>query len=51
MKHIIKIMIFAGVGAMLCNACANDKGDKFNYLLDEFADLKVMRYKVPGWET
>ena len=51
MKHIIKIMIFAGVGAMLCNACANDKGDKFNYLLDEFADLKVMRYKVPGWEN
>ncbi len=44
-------MIFAGVGAMLCNACANDKGDKFNYLLDEFADLKVMRYKVPGWEN
>ncbi len=26
------------------------KQDDFKYLLDEFADLKVMRYQVPGWE-
>ena len=26
------------------------KQDEFKYLLDEFADLKVMRYQVPGWE-
>ncbi len=40
MKQILKIMIFAGVGAMLCNACANDKADKFNYLLDDEGKMK-----------
>lgn len=24
--------------------------DTFRYLVDEFADIRVMRYKVPGWE-
>ena len=23
----------------------------FKYQIDSFADLKVMRYKVPGWEN
>ena len=23
----------------------------FEYLVDEFADLKVMRYRIPGWDT
>jgi dipeptidyl-peptidase-3 len=23
----------------------------FKYLVDEFADLKVMRYRIPGWDT
>ena len=26
------------------------QNEDFHYLLDEFADLKVMRYQVPGWE-
>lgn len=30
-------------------ACTPQKAE-FHYLIDEFADLKVMRYKVPGWE-
>lgn len=28
----------------------NDKVEGFRYLVDEFADLKVMRYTIPGWE-
>lgn len=30
-------------------SCA-PKQAEFHYLIDEFADLKIMRYKVPGWE-
>ena len=30
-------------------SCAPKQAD-FHYLIDEFADLKIMRYKVPGWE-
>ena len=29
----------------------NDKVEGFRYLIDEFADLKVMRYTIPGWEN
>lgn len=44
------ILGFAG----LLTACGT--GDKkakegdFKYLVDEFADLKVMRYQIPGWD-
>ena len=30
-------------------SCAQNEGE-FKYLVDEFADLKIMRYQVPGWE-
>ncbi len=29
---------------------SNQDGKEFRYLIDEFADVKVMRYQVPGWE-
>lgn len=29
----------------------SDKKDNFKYEVDEFADLQVLRYKVPGFET
>ena len=28
----------------------NDKVENFRYLIDEFADTKVIRYTVPGWD-
>ena len=35
-------------------SCGNDAAtqqDKdFKYLIDEFADLKIMRYRIPGWD-
>ena len=32
-------------------SCSGNKGETdFKYLIDEFADLKVMKYQVPGWD-
>ena len=30
---------------------AGGDGKEFRYTIDRFADLKVMRYRVPGWEN
>ena len=35
---------------MISCTVKNDKVEGFRYLVDEFADLKVMRYTIPGWE-
>ena len=48
MKSIYKVMMISGLLAVTAG-CGQKKSD-FKYLLDEFADLKVMRYTVPGWE-
>ena len=51
MKNIVKMCIFALMASWAASSCGEKKNDDgFRYLLDEFADLKVMRYKVPGWE-
>ena len=46
----IKMVTVAGLAgaAVSCGQKAAD--ENFHYLIDEFADLKIMRYKVPGWE-
>ena len=51
MKHTI-IKMIAATGLAACAVSCADKADEgdFKYLIDEFADLKVMRYKVPGWD-
>lgn len=36
-------------GAAAC-ACSGSKGD-FKYNIDQFADIRVMRYQVPGWDA
>ena len=41
-------MMLSSAAAMLA-ACAPKEGD-FKYTIDSFADLKVMRYRIPGWE-
>lgn len=54
LKNMLTIF---GVAALL-SACGQGgqkdertaQKEDFHYLLDEFADLKVMRYQVPGWE-
>ncbi|MBP5537994.1 MAG: dihydrofolate reductase [Bacteroidales bacterium] len=52
MKRLIRIMISFGALAIIagCQHRTEEEIQEFHYLLDEFADLKVMRYKVPGWE-
>ena len=52
MKIFGKMITIAGMAAALvsCSDKAAKEGD-FKYLLDEFADLKIMRYQVPGWDA
>ena len=51
MKFSIKMVLGAGLAATLmsCSDKAAQEGE-FKYLIDEFADLKIMRYQVPGWD-
>ena len=56
MKLIGKMITIAGMAAAL-SSCSGQKpeADKtadtdFRFLIDEFADLKIMRYQVTGWD-
>ena len=44
------MITIAGLAAALAS-CSDKtaKNEDFKYLVDEFADLKIMRYQVPGW--
>ena len=48
MKLFTKMITLTGLAAAMVS-CA-DKSSDFKYLMDEFADLKIMRYQVPGWD-
>ena len=54
MKFVFKMITIAGLAAALVSC--SDKTEKtaqngdFKYLVDEFADLKIMRSQVPGWD-
>lgn len=51
MKFLSKMVLFTGLASVSLSCTDNaDKGE-MKYLLDEFADLKVMRYDVPGWDA
>ena len=45
--------MFLGIAGLL-TACApsekKSQNEEFKYLVDEFADIKVMRYQIPGWD-
>lgn len=51
MKLLGKMITVAGMAAALVS-CSDKaaENDGFRYLMDEFADLKIMRYQVPGWD-
>ena len=54
MKSGIKMILSIGAAAALFSCGQGDKktqDNDFHYLLDEFADLKVIRFKVPGWDA
>ncbi len=49
MKFIAKMITVAGMAA-LAASCSDNEKTEFKYLVDEFADLKIMRYQVAGWD-
>ena len=53
MKHILKMMIVIGSAALAgaCSGPGQKSQNDFKYTIDSFADLKVMRYQIPGWEN
>ncbi|MBR1872435.1 MAG: dihydrofolate reductase [Bacteroidales bacterium] len=45
-------MVFAASAAMLsCGPRQKAADDDFKYLVDGFADLNIIRYKIPGWDN
>ena len=50
MKFFGKMLTIAGVAALMSGVDAAAQDKDFKYLVDEFADLKIMRYKVHGWD-
>ena len=55
MKIAVKIILTA-ISSLAAVSCSQTKNgnvadDGFNYTIDQFADLKIMRYKVPGWDA
>ena len=51
MKLYKMILLLAGAAA--ASACSKKAPQEaeFKYTIDQFADLKIMRYQVPGWEN
>ena len=52
MKALSRMITIAGIAAAFAS-CSSDEAaqnSEFKYLIDEFADLKIMRYQVPGWD-
>lgn len=52
MKNITKMLITlaSAAGVMACSQ-GEKKSSDFKYLIDEFADIKIMRYQIPGWDN
>src|SRR5665647_2967521 len=47
-KLIFMSLLTALVGFSSCNS--TKKTENFNYVVDTFADLQILRYQVPGYE-
>ena len=52
MKNITKMLITlaSAAGVMACSQ-GEKKSSEVKYLIDEFADIKIMRYQIPGWDN
>lgn len=48
-------MLFVLAAGLLSGSCSSGKkeagNETFKYLADEFADIRVIRYKIPGWDS
>ncbi len=52
MNRLTKTLLIMGLALCACTGKEKNTGseDAFRYTIDQFADLKVMRYRIPGWE-
>ena len=46
------MLLIAGSAALTLTSCGNKPAEQadFKYLIDEFADLRIIRYRIDGWE-
>ncbi len=54
MNYFKVMLLVLASGIMTLSSCDNSKKEvneePFKYLADEFADIRVIRYRIPGWE-
>ena len=47
----ILILLFFIFSLLSCTKVAeNENGNKFSYFSEQFADLKILRYQIPGFD-
>ena len=53
MNFIKTMTIVCGLGLALasCSNAPKSEQGEFKYIADEFADLQILRYQIPGWES
>ncbi len=44
------ISVALGVCTLLCVSCQKEQTTEFNYTVDKFYDLEILRYQVPGFD-
>ncbi|MBO7622838.1 MAG: dihydrofolate reductase, partial [Bacteroidales bacterium] len=49
MRTKLKMLATIASVAAICS-CGQKQPEAFRYTVDEFADLKIMRYQIPGWD-
>lgn len=40
-----------GTAVASCSQATQTKEEPFKYTVDEFADLQILRYRIPGWDS
>jgi len=52
MEKLVKMALLAGSAALALISCRQEPAGQegFKYLIDEFADLRIIRYRIEGWE-
>ncbi len=50
-KTMLIIISLSGLSLNSCRDAVQEEPQQFKYLADEFADIKVIRFRVPGWDS
>lgn len=50
MNAFKKMAIIAGLGLTLAGCGSTAEEADFNYSIDEFADIEILRYQIPDWD-